>query len=119
MQLPPLTEERLLCSPAALTVTLDFDANITTGYEWNAAIVSGASVRLCDLGYVSDPNPEFMDGIGGTHYFELTALSEGDTVIRFRYSRGADEPGPELYACAAVDSDLVITVYDITDTVTP
>lgn len=46
-----------ICDAASCAVTLEFGANITTGYEWYAYIVSGESVTLQDQGYVSDPNP--------------------------------------------------------------
>lgn len=38
------------------------DSNITTGFEWQ--VVEDGCLR-CECSYVSDPNPDMLDGVGG------------------------------------------------------
>lgn len=105
--------------PSFGSVTLSFDANITTGYEWNAFVVGGDSVEI-DMdgsGYVADPSADPLAcGTGGTHDFKLNALRPGESIIRFTYSRGwEDEPMQEFFMLAVVEDDLLIYTIDVTE----
>lgn len=111
-----------LCEPGFGRVTLAFRANATTGYFWSAEILSGDSAMINESagGYVSDPNPEFLDGVGGTEYYVIDALKSGETLILFTYSRG----GEDRYAAhtcvkVTVGEDLLIRVFDVSDTFDP
>ena len=99
------------------SVTLSFRANITTGYQWTAFVVGGDSVEIDEenSGYVSDPNPDCKDGVGGTHYFKLNALKTGESMIRFTYSRGLDDVAEEIYMLIVVEDDLLIYAMDVTE----
>ena len=103
--------------PAFGSVTLSFDANITTGYQWTAFVIGGDSVEIDEenSGYVSDPNPDLKDGVGGTHYFKLNALKPGESMIRFIYSRGLDDVADESYMLVVVEDDLLIYAMDVTE----
>ena len=67
-------------------------SNITTGFEWH--IVEDGGLR-CESRYVSDPNPEMLDGVGGTQVFRMTADSPGTYVLR-AISMRSDEVGSSL-----------------------
>lgn len=103
--------------PAFGSVTLSFDANITTGYQWTAFVIGGDSVEIDEenSGYVSDPNPDLKDGVGGTHYFKLNALKPGESMIRFIYSRGLEDVAYESYMLVVVEDDLLIYAMDVTE----
>ena len=103
--------------PAQGTITLSFDANITTGYEWTAEILSGDAVEIDEAGsgYVSDPNPDMLDGVGGTHYFKLNALKSGVSQIRFVWARGGVEVAEEVLLQIIVTDDLTIYAVDTTE----
>lgn len=64
--------------PAFGSITLSFDANITTGYEWKASVVGGDSVEI-DMdgsGYRADPSADPLAcGTGGRCVFKLNARS--------------------------------------------
>ena len=99
------------------SITLPFEANITTGYGWTAFVIGGDSVEIDaeNSGYVSDPNPDFRDGVGGTHSFKLNALKPGESMIRFIYSRGLDDVADESYMLVVVEDDLLICAMDVTE----
>ena len=106
--------------PAFGSITLSFDANITTGYEWKASVVGGDSVEI-DMdgsGYRADPSADPLAcGTGGTCVFKLNALKPGESIFRFTYSREwENEPIQELYMLAVVEDDLLIYTIDITET---
>ena len=99
------------------SVTVAFDANATTGYQWTAFVVGGNSVMIDEenSGYVSDANPNLLDGVGGTHYFVIKALQPGESIIRFVYSRGWEEGiADETYLLVTVGEDALIDVRDVT-----
>ena len=99
------------------SITLPFKANITTGYQWTAFVIGGDSLEIDEenSGYVSDPNPDFRDGVGGTHYFKLNALKIGESMIRFTYSRGLDDVAEEIYMLIVVEDDLLMYAIDVTE----
>lgn len=102
----------------AKSVTISFDANITTGFEWTYVILGGDSAAIDESasGYVSDPAPEGMCGVGGTHYFKVDVVKPGETLVRFVYSRGwEDFAACEKIVLFTVDSALDIVLRDVTD----
>ena len=103
--------------PSQGSITLSFDANITTGYEWTAEILSGDAVEIDEAGdgYVSDPNPDMLVGVGGTHYFKLNALKSGMSLVRFVWTRGGDEVADEVLLQIVVTDDLMIYAIDATE----
>ena len=103
--------------PAQGSITLSFDANITTGYEWTAEILNGDAVEIDEAGsgYVSDPNPDMLAGVGGTHYFKLNALKSGMSLIRFVWTRGGDEVADEVLLQIVVTDDMMIYAIDATE----
>lgn len=59
-----------------------------------------------------------MDGVGGTHFFRLEALCEGDTVLCFTYSQGQERDDDfHQYVLARVEPDLTIHVFDISNVI--
>lgn len=99
------------------TVLYSLPANATTGFSWTAFVVAGKSVSLDEDagGYVPDPNPEGLLGVGGMHTFMIRAVAPGESVIHFVYGRSWDENGQEIYLLASVDEDYNITTMDITE----
>lgn len=106
--------------PSFGSVTLSFDANITTGYEWTAAVIGGDSVEIDPdgSGYVPDPSADPLAcGTGGKHTFTLKALRPGESILRFTYSRSWEaEPAQEICMLAVVEDDLLIYTIDVTQT---
>lgn len=109
------TTEMEVCVSDVGSVTLALDSNITTGMFWNAWVREGDSVEIEDpMGvYESDPNPEFLDGVGGTTYYRINALKSGDTLVCFSY--GCGEKDADMIVLFTVDDDLHIHAYDVTD----
>lgn len=103
---------------AEKAVTLTFSANATTGYFWKGFMLSGDCVTLdSEEGiYVSDPNPDMKDGVGGKTFFTLTPVKPGRSVIAFTYSRGweAGDADQQVFL-AQVDEGMNLSVTDITE----
>jgi len=105
-------------NPCEGTLTLSFDANITTGYKWSAVILGGRSVVIDEAlsVYVPYPNPYYLDGLGGTQYYTLRAAEPGESIIRFCYSRGSESDAiREVIMLAQVEDDLSIITQDVTE----
>lgn len=99
------------------SVTLSFEANETTGYIWTGFVIGGHSVELeNELGsYEVDDNPEMLDGVGGTTYFQLNPVAPGQSIVRFDYARSWEEGHDKrVVILADVDEDLNLTTTDIT-----
>ena len=99
------------------SVTITLPANSTTGYEWTAFVLGGDSAEIDDTktGYVSDPNPEMMDGVGGTYYLVLKPVQPGESIIRLTYSRGwMNEIAEEIILLADVNDEMQMEVRDVT-----
>lgn len=99
-------------------IVLTFDANSTTGFQWSAFILYGDAVRIDETagGYVSDPAPGNMTGVGGKHSFVLYARNPGECIIRFTYKRAWEEVAAreEIYAFY-VSEDGQIRAEEITE----
>ena len=66
-------------------IRITLESNITTWYSWeNADKVDTDILALAD-DYVSDPNPEEMDGVGGNTVIVYRALKPGEAKIDLVY----------------------------------
>ena len=69
-------------------IRITLESNITTGYSWeNADKVDKDILALDTNDYVSDPNPEEMDGVGGNTVIVYRALKPGKAKIDLVYSQ--------------------------------
>ena len=67
-------------------IRITLESNITTGYSWeNADKVDKDILALDSDDYVSDPNPEEMDGVGGSTVIVYRALKPGKAKIELIY----------------------------------
>lgn len=101
------------------TVTLDFDANATTGYAWTGFVLGGDSVELEDYEgvYVEDENTEGLTGVGGKTTFTLKALQPGRSIVLFEYGRSWEmDIEQTAIILADVDEAGNLTTMDISDT---
>jgi len=67
-------------------IRITLESNITTGYRWeNADKVDKDILALDANDYVSDPNPEELDGVGGNTVIVYRALKPGKAKIDLVY----------------------------------
>ena len=67
-------------------IRITLESNITTGYSWeNADKVDKDILALDANDYVSDPNPEELDGVGGNTVIVYRALKPGRAKIDLVY----------------------------------
>ena len=67
-------------------IRITLESNITTGYSWeNADKVDKDILALDTNDYVSDPNPEELDGVGGNTVIVYRALKSGKAKIDLVY----------------------------------
>ncbi len=67
-------------------IRITLESNITTGYRWeNADKVDKDILALDRNDYVSDPNPEELDGVGGNTVIVYRALKPGKAKIDLVY----------------------------------
>ena len=67
-------------------IRITLESNITTGYSWeNADKVDQDILALDSNDYVSDPNPEELDGVGGNTVIVYRALKPGKAKIDLVY----------------------------------
>lgn len=72
-------------------IRITLDSNITTGYSWeNADKVDRDILALDKNDYVSDPNPEELDGVGGSTVIVYRALKPGKAKIDLVYLQSWD-----------------------------
>ena len=72
-------------------IRITLESNITTGYSWKNADKADADVLALDSDdYVSDPNPEEMDGVGGRTVIVYRALKPGTAKIDLVYSQSQE-----------------------------
>jgi inhibitor of cysteine peptidase len=93
------TDETIKFKKDVLTVTLR--ENPTTGYVWSYTI-QGSGIETLDDAYKPDANNKNYTGVGGTHIFRFTGVSEGTSRIEMVESRPWEE--------GAVSGGLVIEV---------
>ncbi len=69
-------------------IRITLESNITTGYSWeHAGKVDTDILKLDKDDYVSDPNPEELDGVGGRTVIVYRALKPGKAKIDLTYMR--------------------------------
>ena len=69
-------------------IRITLKSNITTGYGWeNADKVDKDILALDKNDYVSDPNPEELDGVGGNTVIVYRAMKPGRAKIELTYMR--------------------------------
>ena len=61
--------------------------NQTTPYRWYYRVSDDKAVRLLDDYYRSDPNPQKLCGVGGTHYFYFVVGTPGEYMIELQDNR--------------------------------
>jgi len=67
-------------------IRITLESNITTGYSWeNADKVDKDILALDSDDYVSDPNPEELDGVGGNTVIVYRALKPGKAKVDLVY----------------------------------
>ena len=72
-------------------IRITLESNITTGYSWeNADKVDKDILALDANDYVSDPNPEELDGVGGSTVIVYRALKPGKAKIDLVYLQSWD-----------------------------
>lgn len=101
------------------SIRIQLDGNETTGYIWNAFIFGGDCVAIDEMrsGYVSDPNPENLSGVGGKHYFKIDAVKPGECIVRLAQLRaGENEPIEEHVMLFTVADDLSVDTIEVTET---
>jgi predicted secreted protein len=68
--------------------------NITTGYEWRCARMTGRAVRqLGEPDYHPRPHPRRMAGTGGVFSFDFQAIRPGRATLDFVYQRPWETDG--------------------------
>lgn len=78
-------------------IRITLESNITTGYDWqNADKVDGDILKLDRNDYVSDPNPEELDGIGGKTVIVYRALKPGKANIDLAYMRSWEPDADDM-----------------------
>ena len=72
-------------------IRITLESNITTGYSWENADKVDKDILVLDSNdYVSDPNPEEMDGVGGSTVIVYRALKPGKAKIELVYLQSWD-----------------------------
>lgn len=84
-------------------IRISLESNITTGYSWENADKVDADVLALDANdYVSDPNPEELDGVGGRTVVVYRALKPGEAKIDLVYLQS--------WAPSEFDTQFTVTV---------
>ncbi|NLD19548.1 MAG: protease inhibitor I42 family protein [Clostridiales bacterium] len=94
------------------TLTVELDANPTTGYTWGYNKSSEGIIKITE-NYVKGRDDEEVVGACGKSVFTITGIKEGDVTVIFSYgpqwegwTKDAEVKTYELH----VDSDLAISV---------
>jgi predicted secreted protein len=78
-------------------IRITLESNITTGYDWqNADKVDQDILKLDKNDYVSDPNPEELDGVGGKTVIVYRALKPGKARIDLAYMRAWEPDADDI-----------------------
>ena len=78
--------EKTIVTSVGQEFTIALDSNPTTGYDWKEAHDENA-LALVEDKYEPDEKAKGLVGAGGTQYYRLLALKEGETVITVTYQR--------------------------------
>ena len=78
-------------------IRITLESNITTGYDWeNADKVDKDILKLDRNDYVSDPNPEELDGVGGKTVIVYRALKQGKAKIDLSYMQAWEPDADDI-----------------------
>ena len=89
-------------------LTLSFEGNATTGYDWVASIPDSATgaVKLTQDEYVSETSTDAV-GAGGRHVFALkgTGDASGSVTVEFKYTRSWESTSDDKTATVELGFD--------------
>ena len=89
-------------------LTMEFEGNATTGYDWTAEISETASnaVELTQDEYKASESNGAV-GTGGTHTFELkgTGKATGSVTVEFKYARSWESSDADKTATVELGFD--------------
>ena len=71
-------------------LTLNYEANPTTGYSWTYEISDESVIKFTDDEYVEDKAEPGVVGVGGREIFTFTSLKKGKAVISLTYEQNWD-----------------------------
>lgn len=84
------------------TVVISLEGNITTGYRWQTAELSGKAVEpIGKPSYVTRPHQPGMVGVGGTFVFKFKAARPGKAAVKLVYVRPWEKDKPPERTFAA------------------
>ena len=72
--------------------------NPTTGYEWEASMSENSTLKLLDSTYITDPNAEDLDGVGGTYIWYVTSDVAGTYAFNASYGRSWENESVRLFS---------------------
>lgn len=78
------------------TLTLEREANPTTGYEWSCEISDPEVVELVSQEYEADGKSEETAGGGGTEVFVFEGVKKGTATITLNYRRPWEETEEDI-----------------------
>ena len=82
-------DSRVTYKEKVLTVVLE--ENPTTPYAWTFTI-EGEGLEFLDDKYISDPNFQMREGVGGTHIFYFEGVSEGTAIVHMIHEEQFGDP---------------------------
>ena len=93
---------------SAKPLTLEFEANATTGYSWEYTVSDDSLIEIKNE-YRQYENPQGFVGVGGKQIYTITPLKSGDVMIRFEYKApGTKETASYAEYLLNIDKDLNI-----------
>lgn len=95
------------------TIYVNLEANATTGYEWTVSI-DGESIVLTDE-YYTAPAESMMVGVPGEWSAELSAVTDGVSIVTFTYSRPWDmsDVADVVSIMVTVDEGIITSVVEL------
>lgn len=78
------------------TLTLEREANPTTGYEWSYEISDPEVVKLVNQEYKADGKSEETVGSGGMEVFVFEGVKKGTATITLSYRRSWEETDEDI-----------------------
>ncbi len=110
------TEKPGLYEVHGSVITFCLDSNPTTGYDWTA-VLNGDCVELTREEYKQDPSEPGMAGVGGSQYYDFTAVKAGTATITFTYARSWETTDADrtVTATITVADDLTVSVTEFAE----
>ena len=78
------------------TVTVELEANATTGYTWTCTISPENVIRLVSSKYIPNEHDDGITGAGGKQVFTFEAIAEGEAELVFSYLKEWETGVPPL-----------------------